>query len=210
VGAVSTLGKEVLQRALLRDTFIWRVPDGNDCALTFDDGPDTTYTPQVLELLGRHRIEATFFLVGQAAARAPELVRLILKDGHSVASHTYSHRELPTLSAADLKRELEDCRDLIRGLTGVDTNLVRPPRGRVDARSLLRMRRWGYRLVHWSKTYSDYLHDGTGALLARIRSSGLRPRDIVLLHDNNAHTVEALGEILPEWRAHGRTFARML
>jgi peptidoglycan/xylan/chitin deacetylase (PgdA/CDA1 family) len=185
------------------------MPHGSDCALTFDDGPNVTYTPQVLELLGRHRIKASFFVVGQSAVKAPELVRLILKEGHAVASHTYSHRELPTLTAAELARELGDCRDLIRQLTGVDTNLVRPPRGRVDAASLLRMSRWGYRLVHWSKTYSDYRQDGTAALLERVRAIGLQPRDIVLLHDNNAHTVEALTEILPQWLAGGQTFARL-
>lgn len=206
---MSTLGKEVLQRALMRNAFLWRMPRGSDCALTFDDGPNATYTPQVLELLGRHRIKASFFLVGESALRAPELVRLIVKEGHAVASHTYSHQEFPTLSAADLKRELDDCRDLLRRVSGIDTNLVRPPRGRVDAASLLRMSRWGYRLVHWSKTYSDYRQDGTAALLERIRAVGLQPRDIALLHDNNAHTVEALGDVLPEWRARGRTFVKL-
>lgn len=206
---MSTLGKEVLQRALLRESFMWRIPHGSDCALTFDDGPNESYTPQVLEVLGRHGIKASFFVVGESVLKAPELVRLIVKEGHAVASHTYSHRELPTLSAVELGRELGDCRDLIRQLTGVDTNLVRPPRGRVNAASLVRMSRWGYRLVHWSKTYSDYRRDGTAALLERVRTIGLRPRDIVLLHDNNAHTVEALTEILPQWRACGQTFVRL-
>lgn len=209
MGALHVIGKEMLQCALMRNAFIWRVPQGRDCALTFDDGPNLTYTPQVLELLGRYRIKASFFLIGQAAARAPELVRLILEDGHAVASHTYSHREFPTLKAAELKYELDGCRDLIRQLTGADTDLVRPPRGRVDAAALFRISRWGYRLVHWSRTYSDYLQDGTAALLQRIRTQGLKPRDIVLLHDNNAHTVEALAEVLPEWSALGHTFARL-
>jgi peptidoglycan-N-acetylglucosamine deacetylase len=206
---MSTLGKEVLQRALMRNAFLWRMPCGSDCALTFDDGPNVTYTPQVLELLGRHRIKATFFLVGESALRAPELVRLIVEEGHAVASHTYSHQEFPTLSATALRRELDDCRDLLRRVAGIDTNLVRPPRGRVDAASLLRLSRWGFRLVHWSKTYSDYRQDGTAALLERIRAVGLQPRDIALLHDNNAHTVEALGDVLPEWCARGRTFVKL-
>jgi peptidoglycan/xylan/chitin deacetylase (PgdA/CDA1 family) len=73
-------------------------------------------------------------------------------------------------------------------------------------RSLVRLKLWGYRLVHWSKTYSDYRQDGSSPLLARIRALGLEPRDIALFHDNNPHTVAALAEILPLWQAVGRSF----
>ena len=206
---LSEFGKEALQRYLARGAFAWHLPGGPDSALTFDDGPHATYTPRVLDLLALHGVKATFFLVGQAAAREPELVRRMAREGHRVASHTYSHRELPTLARAELQEEFGTCRQLIRDLIGVDTNLVRPPRGRVAVATVVHAMRLGYRLVHWSRTYSDYRQDGAGPLLQRMRRIGLRPRDIALFHDNNPCTVEALGEILPEWLDTGRTFTTL-
>lgn len=206
MSSVSGLGKEVLQRCLMRRAFAWRLARGADSALTFDDGPHEVYTPRILELLARHDVKATFFVVGEAACRAPALVRRIVAEGHCIASHTYSHRELPSLTRAELREELERCRGLLREMTGRDTTLVRPPRGRIDPTSLFWMWRWGYRLIHWTRTYSDYLQDGSAPLLHRIRARGLGARDIALFHDNNVHTVEALSEVLPDWLAHGRTF----
>src|SRR5256884_4575978 len=152
------------------------------------------HTPRVLDLLHGHDIKATFFVIGQAAAVAPALLRRIVEEGHAVGSHTYSHRDIPTLTRKELWQELSSCRELIKDLTGVDTRLVRPPRGRINAAALVRMKRWGYRLVHWSKTYSDYLRDGCEPLLRRIHARGLEPCDIALFHDNNEYTVAALAQ----------------
>ena len=207
--AVSVLAKNALQHALMRGAFTWRVAGGHDSALTFDDGPNEQYTPKILELLARHGVKASFFLVGTAMQRSPELVRQIAHEGHCIGSHTLTHRDLPSLTTGELEQELVGCRTLIKQMTGRDTNLIRPPRGRINTRSLLCIKRWGYHLVHWSKTYSDYLKDGTAPLLNRIRSQGLEPSDIALLHDNNGHTVEALAAALPEWLARGVTFVRL-
>jgi peptidoglycan/xylan/chitin deacetylase (PgdA/CDA1 family) len=207
---LSEFAKEALQRYIMRKTFVWRLLNQPACALTFDDGPHKIYTPKILDLLARHQVKASFFLVGTSAIEAPELVRRIAREGHCIASHTYSHRDLPTLNRLELFRELTDCRDAIRDLTGVDTNLVRPPRGKLSVTSLFYLAKWGYRLIHWSKTYSDYLQDGSAELQQRIRKVGLQAGDIALFHDNNAHTVKALEVILPEWRANGHTFATVL
>jgi peptidoglycan/xylan/chitin deacetylase (PgdA/CDA1 family) len=210
MGSLNRVGKHVLQQWLLPHTFLWHLPRGADCALTFDDGPHPEVTPRLLDLLSRHRVSATFFVIGESAAKVPELTRRIVQEGHAIGSHTYSHRELPELSVTEMWHELSSCRILIRDLTGVDTRLVRPPRGRVSTVALLRMMRWGYRLVHWSKTYSDYLQDGREPLLRRIRTEGLEAGDIALFHDNNTYTCEALTEMLPQWRDQGRRFVRLL
>ena len=203
---VSLLGKSVLQDFLIRDAFLWRLRQREECALTFDDGPHPVHTPAILDLLASHQIKATFFVVGETAARAPELLRRIAAEGHALGSHTLTHREFPSLGARELQHELDGCRDLIAQHTGVQTRLVRPPRGRMSLRSLRQVARSGYTLVHWSKTFSDYLQDGVAPLLARMRARQLRARDIALLHDTNAYTVEALRSILPEWRARGLSF----
>lgn len=205
----SVFTKELLQTAVLRDSFQWRLRSGDEVALTFDDGPHPEHTPQVLEVLARHGVKATYFLVGERAKRCPELVARIAAHGHTLASHTYTHRELPGLRRAELEWELVTTRTLLREMTGRDSNLVRPPRGRVSPLVLLRIRSLGYRLVHWSRTYSDYLRDGRGALLQRVLAQPPVARDIVLLHDNNPYTGEALAEILPRWLAAGMRFAAL-
>jgi len=206
---ITTLLKEVLQSGLLRNSFQWRLEAGDAVALTFDDGPDPVHTPRVLELLARHGQKATFFLVGEQAQKCPRLVERMAAEGHALASHTHTHRELPRLRPDELAWELATARALLRDLTGTDSNLVRPPRGRISPLVLLRVRSLGYRLVHWSKTYSDYRRDGSEALLRRLRAAPPLARDIILLHDNNPYTVEALGEVLPEWLAAGMRFATL-
>ena len=191
----------------MRGTFVWRLPPAGGCALTFDDGPHEEFTPAILDVLRNHRVRATFFVVGEAAMRCPDLVRRIAYEGHAIGSHTFSHSEIIKLGAVELEEELTRTREAIRNLTGIDTNIVRPPRGRVDIKSLLRIKRLGYKLIHWSKTYSDYLQDGTPLLVQRIRSRGLVSRDIGLLHDNNLYTLEALEVMLPEWLSQGLEFS---
>jgi len=201
--------KSLLQAGPLAGHFLWRLPSGSDVALTFDDGPNPEYTGPVLELLARHGIKATFFVVGETVQRFPALLREVVAAGHGVGAHSQTHRDFPTLDRAALLEELRTCRRVIAEVSGVDTLLVRPPRGRLSPAVLWHARRAGYRIVHWSRTYSDYLRDGAEPLARRIRANPPRARDIVLLHDNNAFTVRALGEVLPEWVAAGRRFAAL-
>jgi peptidoglycan-N-acetylglucosamine deacetylase len=204
---ITAMTKEFLQAGLLRNSFQWRLSSGDEVALTFDDGPHPVHTPGVLDVLARHGVKATYFLIGERAARCPKLVERISAEGHGLASHTYTHRELPRLRREELEWELVTTRKLLRDMTGRDSNLVRPPRGRISPLVLLRIRSLGYRLVHWSRTYSDYLQDGREALLQRILAEPPVARDIILLHDNNPYTGEALHEILPRWLGAGLRFA---
>jgi len=206
---ISEIAKQLLQDRLLPGAFLWRLPAGAAAALTFDDGPHPECTPLMLDVLARHGVKATFFVVGERAEKSPALLRRILAEGHAIASHTQTHRDLPTLSRAELEWELGACRKLIQDLTGKDTALIRPPRGRVSVPVLWRTKSLGYRLIHWSRTYSDYRQDGTGPLLQRLSAVAPQPQDIVLLHDNNRYTAEAIGAILPQWLAEGRSFATL-
>ena len=191
----------------LRGRFLWRLPAGTRAvALTFDDGPHPEYTPAVLRLLSDLDVKATFFVIGRNVTRFPELVRRIADEGHVLGGHTFDHREIVTLTPGDLERELETCRGAIQDAAKVDTRWFRPPRGRMSLPSVRRVAALGYRTVHWTRTYSDYQCDGTEALTRRMTEQAARPRDIVLLHDHNPHTVAALATAIPRWRSQGLGF----
>jgi peptidoglycan/xylan/chitin deacetylase (PgdA/CDA1 family) len=201
--------KELLH-ACLRERFLWRLPVGRRAiALTFDDGPHPDHTPAVLDVLAKEQARATFFVLGQNVARYPHLVRRIAAEGHALGGHTFHHQEIPTLSSAALARELEACRGAIQDAAGIDTRWFRPPRGRMSATSLRRVLSFGYRVVHWTRTYGDYQQEGTQPLLRRMAEVPARARDIVLLHDHNPFTVEALAAMLPSWRARGLELERL-
>jgi peptidoglycan/xylan/chitin deacetylase (PgdA/CDA1 family) len=202
------LGKEFLQTLYLRDKFLWRIPAGlpNAIGLTFDDGPDPLHTPAILELLSRHDVKATFFLVGCNVERYPHLAHEIIAQGHALGGHTHNHRTIVKLPRHELVDELERCRRAIQNATGVDTDLFRPPKGEMDFVSARLVAQLGYKLVHWSKTYSDYKCDGTKYLLQRINDNPVRNRDILLFHDTNPYTVEALSGVIPKWRNCGFSF----
>jgi peptidoglycan/xylan/chitin deacetylase (PgdA/CDA1 family) len=199
--------KEALH-ACLRERFVWRLPaEGTPAvALTFDDGPHPVHTPAVLSLLARLDVRATFFVVGRNVVRHPDLVRAIAAGGHTLGGHTFEHREITTLSSEQLRDELETCRRAIQDAAQVETRWFRPPRGRLSLASLCRVVALGYRTVHWTRTYGDYRQEGAGPLARRMDEQGARPRDVVLLHDHNPFTVEALATAIPLWRSRGLRF----
>jgi peptidoglycan/xylan/chitin deacetylase (PgdA/CDA1 family) len=204
------IGKASLQAIYSPRRFVWRLPaEQAAVALTFDDGPDPVYTPPMLDLLAAHGIKASFFLIGEKAEKYPELVRRMVSEGHAIGGHTWSHREIVGQSRSELAADLGRCRQLMREVSGVDSVLFRPPRGKVDLPSIHYVCMLGYCLSHWTKTYSDYQRDGTEPLIARFRRNRPVARDIVLLHDHNEHTIAALKALIPEWLKDGMTFAPM-
>lgn len=183
-----------------------RVADRGTFALTFDDGPDPVFTPQVLELLAEHRSTATFFMVGQSARSHPQLVRRVLAEGHGIGSHTWSHPDLLELS---LPAQLWECargRRAVERAAGAAVRAYRPPRGHWDGRAAaaaasLRLRPWLWTIdpADWrGEIRPEAILDAVGPL-----SGG----DVVLLHDgihlpestaarDRSATVAALGPIL--------------
>ena len=129
----------------------WRGNRAGRCvALTFDDGPDAEWTPRVLDLLAERRARASFFLVGERAARAPDVVRRMVAEGHEVASHGWSHRSLWLCGPRRTAEEIGRAHETITGLAGRPPLHFRPPWGMVNAAMFGALRRWGERCVFWS------------------------------------------------------------
>jgi peptidoglycan/xylan/chitin deacetylase (PgdA/CDA1 family) len=123
---------------------------GRRISLTFDDGPDPEWTPRVLDVLATHDVQATFFLVGERAARAPATVRAIAERAHEIASHSWSHRSLWLCGPRRTAEEIDRAQAVLTELGGRRPTLFRPPWGMVNAAMFGMLRARALRPVFWS------------------------------------------------------------
>ncbi|MGH9575385.1 MAG: polysaccharide deacetylase family protein [Candidatus Acidiferrales bacterium] len=189
---------------------IRKTGDPQAIALTFDDGPNPAVTLKLLDLLDRHAIRATFFLIGTHVRAFPELACEISVRGHVIGNHTDSHPALPLLSVDRISEELARCDEAIQNVTGVAPRWMRPPYGfRSPRLNGIVARRGGAGVVMWSRLARDWKPQPTEMIIRRLHRVG--SGDIVLLHDGDhrmahgdrTHTVEALAHWIPRWKNMG-------
>jgi peptidoglycan/xylan/chitin deacetylase (PgdA/CDA1 family) len=195
-------------------------------ALTFDDGPNPSVTPRLLDLLERHSVHATFFVIGRFARACPDLVRELVARGHAIGNHSDSHPSLAWLSSRRIAKELARCQEAVAAATqSQPPRWMRPPYGFRGLQLRGAVRRAGLAgVAMWSLTCYDWKPQPAAQLIARLgrlrgadRSAAPGARsagDIVLLHDGDhralggdrAHVVAALEHWLPRWRDQGMEF----
>lgn len=175
-------------------------------ALTFDDGPWPQPTWKIQKILRSNGIPATFFIVGKVAARFPNVVRALSRDGNEIANHSWSHPDIEKIQPSQMRVEFQKTRDLIRTLTGQDTDLVRTP-GSTRHYILKRFHvPKGYRLVLWDVHAMDHRPSVGNAICERVLRD-IRPGSIVLLHNGRQETVDALRRLIPELKKRNYHFA---
>jgi len=128
----------------------------NELALTFDDGPNPSWTPKLLDILARHGVKATFFLLGSHAEREPALVRSIADAGHLVGNHSWSHPNLSLSAAHRVREELTRTKEMLEGITGKPVGYFRPPFGARRPYVLRVARELGMPPVMWNAMTSDW------------------------------------------------------
>ena len=185
VPSVVALGQWTPLRALPGDLCRWRGPRANRIALTFDDGPDPDGTPAILDRLDELRLRATFFCLGVAAERAPELVEEILRRGHEVGVHGYAHRHHLLRSPKWIADDLAAADAALRRC-GVDPRWYRPTYGQAGSSTLIAARRRGWRTVLWSAWGREWATDDPEDVASRVLAR-VGPGGIVLLHDSDAY-----------------------
>lgn len=184
-------------------------------ALTFDDVPDNTVTPVVLDILKEMNVKATFFLVGYRAKAHPELVKRIVAEGHTLGNHTYSH---PLLTKAEMPKfinQLKDTEDIIEALAGYKPRFFRPPFGEITEEQLKWAGDHGYIVVNWDVDSNDWRGISTKAVEDNVMST-VSSGSIVLQHAGGngkreylQNTIHALPSIIKQLRAQDYHFVTL-
>lgn len=193
--------------ALPRHRFMVSGPrSANAVCLTFDDGPHPEHTPRLLDVLREQGAKATFFMIGREVEKYPHLVRRAIDEGHAVGGHSFSHGNPTTTSARELSDEAERTEQLFEQVLGRRVLLFRPPHGKLTAAKILHLWRAGQSVVLWNVDPKDYNCMSPRDLINRLTTRMLVGGDVVLLHDNMPHAIEALPEVLESARRRGLSF----
>ncbi|EGP5602608.1 polysaccharide deacetylase family protein, partial [Enterococcus faecium] len=161
-------------------------------AITFDDGPNEITTPKILDILKRKNIQATFFMLGENVSRNKEIVKRIFDSGHEIGNHSFSHRQLTLLSDEEIKNEINDTDREIRKITGVTPSYIRPPYGSVN-KIIANIGKRPF--IEWSVDSRDWESKNKEAIINEVKNQ-VYPGSILLFHDIQEATVEALPEVI--------------
>lgn len=180
-------------------TYTLDAPEGREVALTFDDGPDPAHTPEVLEILRRHRVHATFCVLGENAAAHPGLLQAIADGGHRIANHSWSHPQLTRLSGDQAREEFARTSELVNDAVGVLPGLSRAPYGAWNKETLAISAELGMSPLGWSVDTCDWEQPGVSRIVSTVLEN-VSPGAVVLSHDGGAdcsQSVTALRHYLP-------------
>ncbi|MGI6227035.1 MAG: polysaccharide deacetylase family protein [Peptococcales bacterium] len=180
-------------------------------ALSFDDGPDNDYTVKILDILKKHKVKATFFLIGKRCEMYPEIVERMVKEGHIIGNHTWSHPNIIKLSNAKALKELKDTEKILKKQAGYIPKLFRSPYGSLDREKVELFRDEGYKIISWNVDSLDW----KGLSAAEVKTNILENMEqgsIILQHsaggvgEDLSGSVEALDDIIKVLKKDGYKF----
>lgn len=176
-------------------------------ALTFDDGPNPPYTTEILDTLKKNNIKATFFVIGQNAKIYPDYLKRIVAEGHAIGNHTW-HHWYHHMSPQVAAYEIDNTNKVIQDVTGVKTNLFRPPGGHLSNGLASYAKNQKFGVIMWSSDSIDYRQPPVPTLMKNILRNS-RPGGIVLMHDGGGkrgNTAKALPELIETYKKQGYSF----
>ncbi|MBI3546808.1 MAG: polysaccharide deacetylase family protein [Gammaproteobacteria bacterium] len=185
-------------------------PQAARVALTFDDGPHPQHTESILDILDRGGAKATFFLQGKEAEKYPALVRKIFSRGHQLGNHGYGHLDAKRVAKREYIAEVERAQQALQNIVGAQIDKIfRPPYGNITGAAFLPLALAGYLFVFWSVDSRDSFIRTAPELVAHVETIKISAGDIVLLHEDYAHTVAALPTILQSLSARSLGFSKI-
>jgi peptidoglycan/xylan/chitin deacetylase (PgdA/CDA1 family) len=194
-------------------TFTGFSRDSKKLALTYDDGPNDAHTQRLLEVLAKHNVPATFFLIGRYVKQRPGLAREIAQAGHMIGNHTQTHPLLIFKSEIEIKREITQCSSALEDAVGESSNLFRPPFGGRRPAVLRIVRELGLQPVMWNVTGYDW-NAPPAAEIERKVAKRIPDGSVILLHDgghkqlgaDRSQTVIATDHLITRYKEEGYEF----
>jgi peptidoglycan/xylan/chitin deacetylase (PgdA/CDA1 family) len=193
------------------DEIVLHGPERKEVALTFDDGPDDEWTPQVLRVLDRFGVKATFFVVGQRSERNPSVLRRIVREGHIVGNHSWNHPNLSKMTKEEVRSQLERTDSVIRKVTGKTTRLFRPPYGAISDIVVQEAVRLHKKMILWNVDSLDWMQLTARQVAANVLSH-TQPGSFILMHsaggagESLQGTVDGLPIVIQSLRRLGYSF----
>ncbi len=183
-------------------------------ALTFDDGPNDPHTFELLDVLARHNVSATFFMIGSFVAQRPDIARAVSDAGHVIGNHSFTHPNMIFCTGAEVGEEIAGCERALDEAGVAHARLFRPPHGGRRPAVLRMVRRLGFEPVMWRVTGWDWTPKAPQQI-AQAVSRQVRGGDIILLHDgghqrmgtDRSATVRATDLIIQRYKGEGFEFA---
>lgn len=182
-------------------------------ALTYDDGPNEPHTLRLLEVLARHHVRATFFLIGRYVRQHPDIVRELVMAGHVIGNHTFTHPWLTFKSTQEVRAQLTDCDRALAGAVGDHSKLFRPPFGARRPAVLRIARQMGLEPVMWNVTGYDW-QAPSAEYIERKVTRKIRGGNVILLHDgghrafgaDRSYTITATDHLISRYKSEGYEF----
>lgn len=202
---MKSIAKSIVKNLLPPSWVQYKSGSDRSICLTFDDGPHPN-TEKILDTLKRQGAKASFFLNGAQVKKYPALARKIRDDGHFIGNHFFDHVSVKTLDAQQMKRQVEETEALIKEVTGASISAVRPPYGDWNLQFLRYAVGSGRRIIFWSLDSEDGDPETSTAESIREHCAPLSGGDILLMHEDNPHTVDVLPEIITSARRKGLNF----
>lgn len=195
----------------MNDTAVNKFPQTGTVALTFDDGPTAQYTPQILAILKKYHIKATFFMVGMNAKNHPDMVKQVLAEGHAINSHSLTHAMLTKLNDNQLYKEVVTPQNIIDNITGKKPVCLRYPYGASNSHVREVIRSHGLTPVPMGFNSFDYERPGVDKIVSWVLKN-VHSGQVILLHDGFAkreQTVAALPRIIEGIQKKGLGFSQI-
>lgn len=165
-------------------------------AITFDDGPNPNFTPEILKLLQTYNAKATFFYIGKQVEKHPELIKSIIEQGHTIGNHSYTHSKFFDFYGKQrVIEEVQKTDAVVLAITGKKTTLFRPPYGVTNPAIAKAIKQTNHKVIGWNIRSLDTLKTNEDAILKRI-TKNIKPGSVILLHDTQAITVSVLEQLL--------------
>lgn len=197
----------------------WGDRFGKSVALTFDDGPSPQNTPDILNILKKYGISATFFVKGEVVAQNAELIKRILKEGHTLGNHTFHHYYATRLSGEELKKEIEKTQKAVNDVIAADEELkamypkgylmrqFRPPYGRYNNDVMKTAKAAGYdEFVVWTVSSDDCRNPGDAAIKRNVMTNARGTGGVILFHDSQPFSKSCLEDIIKSLTAEDYKF----